>query len=324
MFTKYLPSWVRSHPVLTGVCTVLFIFVLSIGIALSSGTTRSEYALQLTSNSTVGSAAMPMYAAEEAADYDMANDGSSREKMMAPVPSMGETAGPTAAEATQRLIKTGTMSIVVDDINAAMPAITDYVKSIAGFTEMSSSSEDRLGNRYGNMRVRVPVDSFEPAMAHLRTVAVRVTNEQSEGQDVTEQYTDLEARLRNAKSQEEAYLAVLAKAKSVEEILSVQSYLSNVRYQIESLEGQLKFMDNRTSYSTISITLSEEATVKAPTKDFAPLVAIKNAVQTLIAAFQGIAIAIIWTVIVGIGIALPIALIGWVIYRLIRRGKRRK
>ena len=88
------------------------------------------------------------------------------------------------------------------------------------------------------------------------------------GQDVTEQYTDLEAQLRNAKAQEEVYLEILKQAKTVEDILLVQDRLGNIRAVIEGLEGRIKYLENATSYSTITVSLQEEPVVRAPTKEF--------------------------------------------------------
>src|SRR3989339_839754 len=160
-------------------------------------------------------------------------------------------------------------------------------------------------------------------MTEIKTHAVTVMTESSEGQDVTEQYTDLEAQLRNAKAQEEEYLKILSRANTVEEILQVQSYLSNVRYTIESLEGRTKYLLNQTSYSTISVTLSEETSIRIPTKDFRFGNTVSQAGQALVAILQNLAVAAIWLVILGGGIVVPVALIIWGTTKLLAKRRRR-
>jgi len=78
---------------------------------------------------------------------------------------------------------------------------------------------------------------------------------------VTEEYTDLEARLTNYQAEEAQYVAIMERANSVEEILKVTQSLSNVRYQIERIQGQLNYYDNRVDYSTISVSLNEDESV---------------------------------------------------------------
>ena len=90
---------------------------------------------------------------------------------------------------------------------------------------------------WGKHSIRVPDEKFDQAMAELRKLAVRVERESTTSQDVTEQYTDLQARLNNAKATEKQYLALLDKAATVEDMLSIQDSLSRVRTEIEQIQG---------------------------------------------------------------------------------------
>jgi len=163
----------------------------------------------------------------------------------------------------------------------------------------------------------------QTANREIKAYAASVTTESAQGQDVTEQFTDLEAQLRNAKAQEEEYLEILGQAETVEEILMVQSYLSSVRYTIESLEGRIQYLENRTSYSTISVAMSEEPTVRIPTKDFRFGATVSEAGQALVAILQNLAVAAIWLVVVGGGILLPAGLVVWAIVRIVAKSRRR-
>lgn len=230
-----------------------------------------------------------------------------------------ETAGQTAADTEQKIVKTGVLDMLVADVSAAAARIGSLAVDRGGYIQSSSISEGGDGTYRGNVVVRVPVEKFESTMADLRGLATLVRNESSNGQDVTEQYTDLEAQLRNAKAQEETYLEVLKQARSVEDILKVQERLGSIRAQIESLQGRIQYLANTTSLSTISVSLSEEAAVRAPTKEFRPIAIVKAAFQTLVVVVQELIAGLIWFVIVWGGILLPTALIAWLAIRAWKR-----
>jgi hypothetical protein len=88
------------------------------------------------------------------------------------------------------------------------------------------------------------------------------------------------------------------------------------------MQGQIQYLQNVTSYSTISVYIEEEPTISAPTKEFRPLDLIKQSVQTLIDAFQALATGLIKLLIIGGGLVLPLALIAWVVYTLAKRRNR--
>lgn len=233
-----------------------------------------------------------------------------------------QTAGETAADVDQKLIKTGRLDLVVDDVAEAESKISALATGDGGYVQDSDVSEREDGTHYGDVTVRVPSASFETAMESIKSYAATVRTESSQGQDVTEQYTDLEAQLRNAQAQEAEYLKILAQAGTVEEILQVQSYLSSVRYTVESLQGRLQYLENRTSYSTISVSLSEEPTVRIPTKEFRFGAIVNEAAQALVAIAQNLAAAVVWLVIVGGGILVPLAALAWIVMRVAKKHRK--
>ncbi len=240
-----------------------------------------------------------------------------QDRMM--MPPFSPTAGETAADVDQKIIKTGSLDVLVENVTEAAARASKIATERGGFVQSSSVSERGDGTYNGSIVVRVPVEKFEATMADMRGLATLVRNESSDGQDVTEQYTDLEAQLRNAKAQEETYLEVLKQARSVEDILKVQERLGSIRATIESLQGRIQYLTNATSYSTISLSLSEESAVRAPTKEFRPLRIITAAFQTLVIVIQNVIAGIIWLVIVWGGILLPLGLIAWLIVRAWKR-----
>lgn len=249
-----------------------------------------------------------------------ATDMAYAEPAFFPVPE--PSAGPTAGEAEQRIIKTGSLSLVVDNVSESAAQITNLATGQGGFVQNSSVSERDDGTHFGDISVRVPSAQFETAMAEIKKLANVVENESVSGQDVTEQYTDLEARLRNALAQEATYLRILDQAESVEDILSVQRELSNIRYQIESIQGQMQYLENKTDYSTISVHLSEEPSITIPSKEFRPWTSVKEAGRALVGVAQNLVIAAIWVVIIGGGVLLPLALLIWIIVKIVRRFKK--
>ncbi|HJV32624.1 MAG TPA: DUF4349 domain-containing protein, partial [Patescibacteria group bacterium] len=235
------------------------------------------------------------------------------------MPEPQPTAGQNAAETDQKIVKNGYLHLVVDKVAEAAGAVSRLATERGGFVQSSSVSERGDGAYSGEVIVRVPVAKFEEAMAEIKKLANVVKTENTTGQDVTEQYSDLSAQIRNAKAQEETYLEVLKQARSVEDILKVQERLGYIRATIESLEGRLKYLENTTSYSTINVSLEEEAVVRAPTKEFRLGAILRNAVQTLVGAAQELVAGVIYAIIVWGGILLPIGLIAWGVWKLWKR-----
>lgn len=238
----------------------------------------------------------------------------------------GDTAGETAAEVDQKIIKTGYLDLVIDFVDETVTKITGLAAGKGGFTQETSVYEREDGTKYGTITIRVPAAEFENTMAEIKKLAVAINSETASGQDVTEEYTDLEARLRNAKAQEAEYLDILKKATTVTDILAVQSYLGEAREEIETLQGRVQYLKNLTSYSTITISLSEDPTIKIPTKEFRPWSTIKEAGRALVAVGQNLIVTGIWLVVLGGGILLPIVVViiflAWIAKKLWRKYRK--
>jgi len=154
------------------------------------------------------------------------------------------------------VIKTAHLSIEVgeDGFTAAADRATAIAGELGGFVESSSSQGSDL--RSGRMTLRVPVDRFESALSDVSKLGdVRLRS--VSGKDVTSKFVDLDARIRNAKAQEEVLLGILNQAGTVSATLQVQRTLSDVQLQIEELVGQQRSLQNRASFGTISLDLFE-------------------------------------------------------------------
>jgi hypothetical protein len=223
-----------------------------------------------------------------------------------------------------KIIKTGSLELVVDDVDAVSSMISKIAKEHGGYVESTNVYERTDGTRYGTIVIRVPVESFEEAMDGAKGYANIVERERISVDDVTEDYVDIVARLTNAKAQEKTYLDILDLATSVEDVLSVQRELQFIRETIEVYQGRLNYLDSQTSLSTITITLSEEPTIQIGGKEFRPGTTIKQASQAVVLLAQALINLIIWLVILGGGIGIPVTLLTWLGIRVFKYRKGHK
>jgi hypothetical protein len=128
-------------------------------------------------------------------------------------------------------------------------------------------------------------------LVRLRQLAVAVPYETTTARDVTEEYVDLEAQLRNLQATEAQYLTLLERAENVEEILKVQKELSTVRGQIEQIEGRMQYLEQTSETSLIEVTLQETEGLAEP---WSASAAFQSAVRGLTAFGRGLATVLIW------------------------------
>jgi hypothetical protein len=163
------------------------------------------------------------------------------------------------------IIRTITMTIAVGNVQESIKKIEQLASAQRGYLSGTSIRQD--GDRQvATLTLRVPADpaTYQATLEQLRGLAERVVDEQSQAQDVTEEYVDLESRMRNLQASEQALLAVLAKAQRVEDILQVQRELTNVRGQIEQAQGRKQALERRADMATITLTIREAGTFSRP------------------------------------------------------------
>jgi hypothetical protein len=217
-----------------------------------------------------------------------------------------------------RIIKTGELALRVEDAPASIEHIRGIVTGVNGFVESSSISDTGSGPRTAWITVRIPVDRFEAALKDIKAVATLVLNESIHGQDVTSEFVDLEADIRNAKAEEASYLEILKRSGDISDVLAVTQRLAEVRGRIERLEGRKRYLENRTDLATLNITVTEETRIEVPTRTWKPFSVLREAVNDTVVALQELVDFFIRIVVASIGILLPIALftgfiiwIGW-------------
>lgn len=157
----------------------------------------------------------------------------------------------------RQVIYTADLRIEVSDFGKAVERIKSVVESAGGFIANSSVDQSNDERRSGSVDLRVPKARFRDVMEDVKATG-KVKQENLHGQDVTEEYTDLEARLGNAKKLEARILELLQReSKSLKDILEVEKELADVRGTIEEFEGRKRFLDDRLTLATISVGLFE-------------------------------------------------------------------
>jgi hypothetical protein len=193
--------------------------------------------------------------------------------------------------ATERkIVRTGHITLEVEDIAGIMEEVAQVAEELGGYVVSSHKSGDE-GEASGYITIRVPADSFDEAFDELRQLAVNVPYESTEAMDVTEEYVDLEARLHNLEATEAQYLALLEKAETVEEMLKVQQALSDVRGEIERIEGRMKYLERTSDMALIEVSLRETKPLAGP---WSASNAFKSAVRGLTTFVRGLATVFIW------------------------------
>lgn len=187
-------------------------------------------------------------------------------------------------------------------------------EQFGGFVTNSQVSETDGELSSGTLTVRVPSDRFEQAVTRLKGLG-KVTSEDRSGQDVTKEFVDLEARLRHAKTEEGFFLRMMDEAKTISDMIQVQSQLSAVQLRIEEIQGQLNYLKDQTSYSTISVRVYEPGAAESGTpKGLAR--AWEEAVDGFQSVIGGLVVAMGWLAPFGV-----IALVGLLVFKLRSRPK---
>ncbi len=171
----------------------------------------------------------------------------------------------------RKIIRNAELSLESDAPEEAQRKITAIVESKKGFvieTKQSGSDVKSVARDIVTMTVRVPAEKFNEALDEIRQTASRVVVETVKGQDVTEEFIDIEANLKTKKALEEQFLEIMKRSNSVEDALNVQRELANVRGEIEKIEGRKRFLESQSSFSTINITLQTPAAISGSSKGF--------------------------------------------------------
>ena len=261
------------------------------------------------------------YGSSESKSYapmDLEEESSLSKSKEIPSTAAGSSSNDEGELTEQKVIKTGTITLQVEKADSSVTGLTNLAKSRGGFVLSSSLYTSSDETQSGTIILKVPVSKYEETMNEIKKFG-DVQSESSTGQDVTEKYSDLQAQLKNYKAEEEQYLKILERADTVEDILKVTQKLSQVRGNIETTQGRIKYLEGQTDMSTITVSISEETRIDIPTKEWKPAETLKKAFRAWIQFLQGLVNITIWFVIF-LG---PVIVIIWIIVKLIMRKIRK-
>jgi len=197
-------------------------------------------------------------------------------------------------ELTERkVIRDGSLLILVQKTEEVAENIQNIAQDLDGFVSYSRIYEVSEGTKSGVVTIRVPANFFDQAINEIKELAIKVEDENTNSSDVTERFIDLEARLGNLEVEEEQYIQVMEKAKTVEDILMVSQRLSSVRGKIEQIKGQLKYLSNQIDMSTITVTITAEEDVELFGIRWRPLYIVKQSFRNMLSGFRGYLYALI-------------------------------
>jgi hypothetical protein len=269
--------------------------------------------------SSGGSYGMPQ---ESFGEADVASTGlalnvpMSSQKMMANPVADESTNTPTdLPEADKKIIKNGNLSLKVDNADKAGASVTKIAKDNGGEVASSNFRQSGTNVKSGSITVKVPVANFEKTFSDLKKVASLVLTESTSGNDVTEQYVDLQAQLKNKQTEEDAFTRIMAQAQKIDDILAVQRELSRVRGQIEQFQGRIKYLDSQTNMSTITVSLTEDANISIADR-WRPWQVVKETTSVLVKKVQGFVDFVIKLVILVLPVLLLYALLFLVVYKI--------
>jgi Domain of unknown function (DUF4349) len=252
-----------------------------------------------------GGSAAPAIGGRVRNEFQAADGARGVEERAAPAPQSASrlpTVGPS-------VIKTGDLRVRVP--NGDFRQSVQEVVSIAGRYPGGFVLSTSIGGgeaRFGTIVIRVPARSFERVLTDLEGLG-EVRSENVTGQDVTQEFIDLEARLRNSRSQEAVLLRLMDKASTVTDTIRVQGELQAVQLEIERLTGQLRYLEDQTSLGTLTVSLVEAGAAPQPAGTLQR--AWKQALENTL--------GVVAAVIVGAGVVIPVALLVLVALLIVRQ-----
>jgi len=234
----------------------------------------------------------------------------------------------TARIAERMVIHTVEIRLIVKDTQVSLQAVQSLADEMGGYVASSRTwhTEEQLS---ASLTLRIPADQLNTALEKLRALALEVDGESITGEDVTQEYVDLEARLRNEEAYEKELLALLTETRErtsdAEDILAVYERLTEVRGRIEQIKGRMQYLENMSAMATITVELIPSELMQPITvAGWHPTGTARSAIRALVNALQFFVDAVIWIVLFGLPVLIIIAVPFIVLWYVIRRLRRRK
>ncbi len=230
-------------------------------------------------------ATAPMVANHESKSYDTMTESSAVYEEAAE-DFLADTENATQTESVQqssrKLITTININAETEDFDASKKLVENKVRELSGYIENSSVYND---DRSASYTIRIPSDRLDSFIDYIEG-SNNITNKSVNVEDITLSYADTESRKKALRTEEQRLLKILESAETVEDLITVETRLSEVRYEIESIESRLRTYDNKVDYATVYLYLQEvekytpaekqSATTRMGEGFVASLVSIKN------------------------------------------------
>ena len=226
----------------------------------------------------------------------------------------------TATSQSRMVVQSSNLSLLVKDVKDAGDKILNFTKDKDGYmvtTSYNSPSE----SPFATITVRIPSGKFDEALNYFRTLAIKVTNENLQGRDVTDQYVNIEERLATLTKTKIRLTSIMEMTNDVTEIMRVQKEIINLQQQIDILTGQQKALAEEVAMTKITVYLStdELSLPYTPDTKFRPQVVFKLAVRSLLNTLRSLGELIIW-----VGVYAVIWVPAIIIFMLVKRWKNKK
>ncbi len=300
----------RWHVKRTGLCLtgLLLAAAMFSGCGSSGGSAYYEEAYDAGGSATDSAAAQEgvmLYNSAGESGYYEESEEIAEEKNAAAV----ETAPQEMPEAPQeekpsdgrKLIKTVDLYAETENYDALLVSLESQIAELGGYVEYQYQYNGSNYSNYDEMRnahlsVRIPANRLDEFVRKVGEQS-NITNKEERVEDVTLQYVDLESRKKALVIEQDRLLELLEKAETVEDIITIEQRLSEVRYELENMESQLRTLNNRIDYSTIHINI-EEVKRLTPTEERSAWDRMKNGfVKSIYRIGDGIRNGFIWFVI---------------------------
>lgn len=177
----------------------------------------------------------------------------------------------SAAMASRKIIRNADLALEADSPEEVQKQITTIVEANGGFVvESQQTSSDSTSRSRDTVAItlRIPAEKFDITLGEIRKTASRVVSEAVKGQDVSEEFIDIEADLTAKKALEAQFMEIMKRANTVEDALDVQRQLSEVRSSIEKIEGRKRFLENQAALSTVKLQIRTPAAISASSEGF--------------------------------------------------------
>ncbi|MDE3089027.1 MAG: DUF4349 domain-containing protein [Chloroflexota bacterium] len=235
---------------------------------------------------------------------------------------------PNAASADRMIVYTVNLRLEVQDTDKAVNDITAIAKQYNGYVAASNLNRNPKGQLAGTIALRIPADSLDAAQKQVEAAGLKVLSRNKSSNDVTDQYTDLNARLTNLQATEvelrKMMDSVAAKSSKAEDILAVYNQLTQIRSQIEQIKGQMNVLEKTSTLATLTVELvpHEDVQIVEP-ETWLPNKTAAQALRALFQALQGIVDLAIWLLLfvlpVLIVLLLPFIVLALVLRAIFRR-----